>query len=122
MDRDELLFHTPPFERRRLVSVQPTPPRLSDLLAAFGARSLPVSSSRMSRDTDKKSNLRPERASFSYAESGGSSSPATDSAASSFNGSLTSSKTSSRIEESAESEDELQQDDADCIRGMYSPS
>jgi hypothetical protein len=76
----------------------------------------------MSRDTDKKSNLRPERASFSYAESGGSSSPATDSAASSFNGSLTSSKTSSRIEESAESEDELQQDDADCIRGMYSPS
>ena len=116
MDHDELLFHTPPSQPRRLVSVQPTP-RLSDLLAAFGARSLPVSSSRMSRETDKKSSLRPDRVSFSYAESEGSSSPAADSAASSFNGSPASSKTSSRIEESAESEDELQQDDADCIRG-----
>ena len=124
MEHDELLFHTPPSTARRLLSVQPSPPRLSDLLAAFGARSLPVSSSRMSRDTDKKSNvgLRPERASFTYAESEGSSSPVADSAASSFNGSPASSKTSSRIEESAESaesEDELHQNDDDCIRGTY---
>ena len=93
------------------MSVQPSPPKLSDLLAAFGARRLPSSASRMDGVNAKA--LRPEKPGFSYAESDGSNSPGAESNASSFEDSPESSKTSLKLYGDGESDDELQQVNGD---------
>lgn len=63
-------FDTPPPKRRKLAAVAITPPRYSDLLAAFGARRVPSSISRMLKETEGVRALRPESKTtgFSYAE------------------------------------------------------
>lgn len=62
-------------------------------------------------------NLRPERASFSYAESEGSTSPGAASGASSFDGSPQSSKTSSRVHNGSDSDDDVDELSDDVIHG-----
>ena len=66
----------------------------------------------MDQNTGKR-NLRPEKPSFSYAESDVSTSPGARSDASSFGQSPQSSKTSPRLRESDDSEDDLHNDDVD---------
>jgi SWI/SNF-related matrix-associated actin-dependent regulator of chromatin subfamily A member 5 len=68
-------FLPPPVKRRKLVAVAPSPPKLklSELLAAFHAR--PVSSSITKMAISDLKNLRPQKTGFSYAESSPSNSP-----------------------------------------------
>ena len=119
MDSDPLAApQTPPLKRRKLTVVQPSPPKLSDLLAAFGARRLPESVSRMAKEADGR-DLRPSKQGFSYAESDESISPTPSPGNSSFGGSTESSKTSVVDLVGSDSEDELQAsgevDDDDVI-------
>lgn len=119
------MFQTPPARKiRRLHSVQPPPPKLSDLLAAFGARRLPTSVSKMQRAALR--GLRPLETAVDYAESE-SSSPSTpqSSPASNYGVSLGSLKTPISLDDtdsedegssSSDGEDELQSDDV--IQGM----
>ena len=62
---------TPASKRRKLDSVVVTPPPYSDLLAAFGARQVPSSVSKMSKQSERMRQLRGETKTqgFSYAES-----------------------------------------------------
>ncbi|KAK3706971.1 hypothetical protein LTR37_012470 [Vermiconidia calcicola] len=130
MDNDPLsTFTTPPSKRRKLVSVQPSPPKLSELMAAFGAKQLPSSASRMDKITASKE-LRPQRPGVTYAESESSNSPTGRTDASSFDGSPVSSKTSVKLngsfnsdgerEQSHDSDDELHSDDVIHVPRSYS--
>src|ERR1700761_4668122 len=84
MDFDPLSsFQTPPPKRRKLFAVRASPPRLSDLLASFGARRLPMSARRMEKLSEERRSLRPQRSNFSYAESENSS-PGAKSSSSEF--------------------------------------
>ena len=117
MDSDPLTsFLTPPSKRRKVSMVKPSPPRLSDLLSAFGARRVPSSVSRMEKEADSR-DLRPVKQPFNYAESEGSNlTPKTSPGASSFEASPESSKTSIKVHDSTDSENELQQDDEDELQ------
>lgn len=64
--------------------------------------------------------LRPEKTSFSYAESEGSTSPGAASDASSFTGSPQSSKSTARTRSSGDSDDEIQQDEDDDVDELHS--
>lgn len=118
MDRDPLTSPTtPPVRRRTLAFVRPPLPRLSDLLAAFGAKRLPSSARRMALEHDVRE-LRPARPSVSYAESEGSTATPTTSPTSSFGDPTSNSQTFIEFDDS--SADELEQaadDDNDVIQG-----
>ena len=115
MDIDPLTsFHIPVSKRRKLMAVQPTPPRLSNLLTAFGATRSPISASRTEKGSNTK-NLRSSRK-VSYAESDGTNSPSAQSDGSTFGELPQSSKTSIELHDTTESEDELHSDDV--IHGM----
>lgn len=100
----------------------PSPPKLSDLLSAFGATRSPSSVSQNNKMVESK-NLRPVKPEFSYAESESTNSP-TKSEGSSFDEvSPKSSKTSIKVEdseseESEEGEDELNAEET--IQGKLS--
>ncbi|KAK5165576.1 uncharacterized protein LTR77_009105 [Saxophila tyrrhenica] len=112
MDVDPLSTHqTPPSKRRKLLAVMPPAPKLSDLLSAFGARSIPASVSKMANVADVK-NLRQQRPVFSYAESEATASPTKTDSSSFDDTPPKSSKTSIEKDESSEeSEDELISED-----------
>ncbi|KAK3677928.1 hypothetical protein LTR78_002023 [Recurvomyces mirabilis] len=113
MDLDPLaLDHATPPKRRKLLAVAPSPPRLSDLLKAFGAQKAPDSARRMQRLSTGR-DARP-RAAVNYAESNGDSTPdSSPRSISSFEDPL-SSRTSllpNSHDDSEESDDELQSAD-----------
>ena len=122
MDSDPLTsFLTPPNKKRKLVSVVPSPPMLADLLAAFGAKRLPTSVSRISAgrmEVDDRE-LRAAKV-FSYAESDVSDATPESPDSSGFETLPESSKTSIKVDDSIESEieDELQSEDV--IHGTFS--
>lgn len=133
METDPLsTFLTPPSKRRKLAAVQPSPPKLSDMLAAFGAQRLPSSVSRMQKEADDARNLRPAKPRVSYAESDSEPvTPTSSPGGSSFGEAGESSKTSIIIDDDTDEElqrdiarqvmeddeDELQSEDV--IHGMY---
>lgn len=113
MESDPLTsFQTPPRKGRKATAVQLSPPRLSDLMAAFGARRLLMSIGRMEMQSDRQ-RLRPLKQPFSYAESDSDVTPQT-SPGSSFEDSFESSKTSIELHDD-ETDDELQ-DGADAAK------
>lgn len=101
---DELTLTTPPPKKRRLLSVKPSPPRLSDLMAAFGAKRTPSSLSKMERQSAAGHEMR-AKATVNYAESD-ESAQASPQSASSFGGPAESSNTSLMVNSKDESEDE----------------
>ncbi|TKA33633.1 hypothetical protein B0A50_00469 [Salinomyces thailandicus] len=84
----------------------PTPPRLSDLMEAFGARSSPTSVTKMNRMSSATHNMR-QKIPFSYAELNDSSPSKSDLTASSFGQENESSRTSLTPNSKEGSEDEL---------------
>ena len=113
-----IAYATPPQKRRRLHEVIVTPPRYSDLLAAFGARQTPTSQSRMEKEAGHELRQKPA---VSYAESQSSSTPNGSQYASEF-GSPQSSRTSQPEHKNVidlmdgDSEDEL--GSGEVIHGM----
>ena len=123
MDSDPLTsFLTPPTKKRKLVSVVPSPPMLADLLAAFGAKRLPMSVSRISAgrmEVDDRE-LRAAKKVFSYAESDVSDATPESPDSSGFETLPESSKTSIKVDDSIESEIEDQLQSEDVIHGTFS--
>lgn len=126
VDTDLLLsdhLSTPPSKRRKLASVAVTPPKYSDLLAAFGARRVPSSVSKMSKESAGVRQLRAEtKQGFSYAESddSGEPSPNGSSGGSAFGEAAATGGTRTSIDltgtDSEEEHDEAESDD-DVIEG-----
>ncbi|KAK3073571.1 hypothetical protein LTR53_004723 [Teratosphaeriaceae sp. CCFEE 6253] len=102
----DLTFDTPPPKRRQVVAVNPSPPRLCDLLFASRAQSIPESTGRMQRNS--AGHEMRTKATVNYAESD-TSSPV-NSPQSSFEGPV-SSRTSIPAESEADSDDEIQAED-----------
>ncbi|KAK5115624.1 hypothetical protein LTR85_009795 [Meristemomyces frigidus] len=108
MEPDELTLTTPPTKRRRLMSSKPSPPRLSDLMAAFGARSTPDSVTKRDRQSAGGHEMR-HKSAVHYAESE-SSAQSSPKSASSFGEKSGSSKTSLMVNSKEDTEDELMGD------------
>lgn len=113
---------TPPSKRRKLDLVVVTPPRYSDLLAAFGARRVPSSVSKMSRENEGVRKLRNETKTqgLSYAESDDSDVVTPKSEASNFGGAAVGSDTRTSIgltDSDGEEDGDVESED-DVIAGM----
>lgn len=68
MDAEQHTLSTPPTKRRKVMSVNPSPRRLSDLMASFGARSTPDSVSKANRQSAGGHGMR-QTSAVNYAES-----------------------------------------------------
>lgn len=112
---DELshAFSTPPAKRRRVLAVKPPAPRLSDMMAAFGAQKSPESVSRMQRKSAGH-DMRPKiQVNYAEPESESTTPDSSPRSASSFEDAV-SSRTSlmpGSAEDSEDSEDELHTSD-----------
>lgn len=102
---DSFSFQTPPRKFRKVSAVQPSPPRLSDLLTAFEAQRSPTSVTKMARLDSSR--LRSVNHNFSYAESSESGESPQASSASSSNESFAPPQTPIELEDDDESGDEL---------------
>lgn len=113
---------TPPSKRRKLASVAVTPPRYSDLLAAFGARRVPSSVSKMSRESVGVRQLRAEtKQGFSYAESDGSEVASPNGSSSSFREAAGTGDTRTSIDltgSDSEAQDDEAESEDDVIEGQ----